>query len=101
MKYIDADKLIAEIVRMRKINRKAFEAEHIESDIFHGRTQAINHLFEFITSLQQEQSEVDLESEMDKYFKTMEVLEHENIFEDTFQRIAKHFFELGLKAKQK
>lgn len=39
---------------MREINRKAFEAEHIESGVFHGRTQAINHLFEFIISLQQE-----------------------------------------------
>ena len=44
--------------------------------------------------------EVDLESEMDTYFETMEVLEHENIFEYTFQRIAKHFFELGVKARQ-
>lgn len=47
-----------------------------------------------------EMKEVNLQKEMDTYFETMEVLEHENIFEDTFQRIAKHFFELGVKAKQ-
>ena len=40
----------------------------------------------------------DLEKEMDSYFNTMQVLEHENIFEITFQKIAKHFFELGLNA---
>ena len=33
----------------------------------------------------------DLEKEMDRYFETMQVLEYEYIFEDTFQRIAKHF----------
>ena len=55
MKYIDADKLIAEIEKMREINKKAFMAEHITADVFHGRAQAINRLFEFITSPQQEQ----------------------------------------------
>ena len=39
----------------------------------------------------QEPASEDLEREMDKYFETMPVLEYENIFEDTFQRIAKHF----------
>lgn len=57
MKYIDAEKLIAEIEKMREINKKAFMAEHITADVFHGRAQAINRLFEFITSLQQEQPE--------------------------------------------
>ena len=32
-----------------------------------------------------------LEEEMDKFFETMTVLEHENIFEDTFKNIARHF----------
>ena len=32
-----------------------------------------------------------LEKEMDKFFETMPVLEHENIFEDTFKNIARHF----------
>ena len=36
-----------------------------------------------------------LEEEMEKFFETMPVLEHENIFEDTFQNIARHFAEWG------
>lgn len=57
--YIPIDKLIAEIDRMRNINKKAFMAKHITADVFHGRTQAINHLFDFIISLQQEQSIIE------------------------------------------
>lgn len=38
-----------------------------------------------------------LEEEMEKFFETMPVLEHENIFEDTFQNIARHFAEWGRK----
>lgn len=33
----------------------------------------------------------ELEKEMDEFFETMPVLEHENIFEDTFKNIARHF----------
>ena len=36
-----------------------------------------------------------LDAEMDKYFESMEFLEHENIFEDTFHKIARHFAEWG------
>lgn len=36
-----------------------------------------------------------LEEEMDKFFETMPVLEHENIFEDTFKNIARHFAQWG------
>ena len=43
--------------------------------------------------------EVDLEKEMNDYFVSMEVQENENIFESTFRIIAKHFFNLGLKAQ--
>lgn len=55
MKYIDTDKLITEIERMRKINREALETDHITADVFHGRAQTLNYIFEFINSLQQEQ----------------------------------------------
>lgn len=37
----------------------------------------------------------ELEEEMDKFFETMPVLEHENIFEETFKNIARHFAEWG------
>ena len=37
----------------------------------------------------------ELEEEMDKFFETMPVLEHENIFEETFKNIARHFAQWG------
>ena len=37
----------------------------------------------------------ELEEEMDRYFETMPVFEHENIFEETFKSIAIHFYDLG------
>ena len=36
-----------------------------------------------------------LEEEMEKFFETMPVLEHENIFDVTFQNIARHFAKWG------
>ena len=100
-KYIDAEKLKAEIERMRKINRKAFEADHIVSDLFHGRAQAINRLCEFITSLQQEQPEVDLKKETMRWWKEYLHLNPENqLWMDAHQSVvfARHFYELGLNA---
>lgn len=51
MALIDKDQVKAEIERMREINKKAFMAEHIREDVFHGRTQAINHLSAFLDTL--------------------------------------------------
>ena len=103
MKYIDADKLIAEIERMRAINRKAFEAEHVESGVFHGRTQAINHLSEFITSLQQEQPEVDLEeyieNEINHWGLSLYEASYGTFSASQIDRIIRNAFELGLNAR--
>ena len=64
-----------------------------------GKYTALESFRKYIDTF--EVKEVDLESEMFKYFETMEVLEHENIFENTFQKIAKHFFELGITVNNK
>lgn len=53
-KYINVEKLKAEIERMREINKKAFMSEHIREGVFHGRTQAINHLLAFLDTLEVE-----------------------------------------------
>lgn len=37
----------------------------------------------------------ELEDEMDRFFETMPVIELENIFEDTFKNIARHFAKWG------
>lgn len=48
-------------------------------------------LIRAIEYLQEEPVSDGLEKEMDSYFLKMSVQEHENIFEDTFKNIARHF----------
>ena len=65
-----------------------------------GKAIAYEELLSFLSDLEKSfpakvsDGEV-LEEEMDKFFETMFVLEHENIFEETFKNIARHFYELG------
>ena len=42
----------------------------------------------------------DLDEEMDRFFDGMPIQEHENIFEDTYQMIARHFAKWGEKQKE-
>ena len=83
MKYIDAEKLIAEIER-RKKQDVTFRERSILIDIETA-----------ITSLQQEQPEVDLEKEITNYYQRIKG----NSLEDAFCTIARHFYELGLNAR--
>lgn len=86
MKYIDAEKLKSEIQSL--------------IDLGYDKLQGnLYHVISIVNSLQQEQSEVDLEEEMDRFFEEMSIQEHENIFEDTYQMIARHFYELGKNSK--
>lgn len=55
---------------------------------------------EYIKNVPIEQPNVDLEEEMDRFFEEMPVYEHENIFEDTFQMIARHFWNKGYTARK-
>jgi len=54
-------------------------------------------LLSFLDTLESENpmNQDELEDEMDRYFETMPVLEHENIFDCTFQNIARHFAKWG------
>ena len=69
-KYIDAEKLIAEIERLKK------RAEHFneisltrgEKDYWSGESGALELLIPFIASLQQEQPEVDLDKLVNEEF---------------------------------
>ena len=85
MKYIDADKLIAEIERRRLSNR------YIDTEDYE------NELLEIIDSLQQEQPEVDLEKEIKNYLATKCAGDDE----PSVSEIARHFYELGLNARKK
>lgn len=99
MKYIDADLLRKEIEKHIKEVKDAAERFTPNLGFFDAKLSGIYDVMGIIDSLQQEQQEEpvsdDLEDEMDRYFESMEVQEHENIFEDTFHRIAKHFAEWG------
>ena len=97
MNLIDKDALVAEIENLENRYKECPTRGSYEEGLRVGRLIGYNDALYKISTL--EVKEVDLEKEMDTYFETMEVLEHENIFEDTFQRIAKHFFELGLNTK--
>lgn len=90
MKYIDADKLKATL-----------ERQNVDKKI-------IQPLIRIITSLQQEQPEVDLDEEMldyinkhyhIRYDETLEV-GNDPLTTYDFEEIARYFYELGLKARK-
>ena len=117
MKYIDAEKLIAEIERLKE--RAQAERVLYPKTILAAKDylliQDYDNLLSFITSLQQEQLEVDLEKEMDKFYgmyrndkgETYDIEDNEPCFdwkEDELAEhelhIAHHFYKLGLNARK-
>lgn len=78
MKYIDADKLIAEIDR-QKIGYNT-DGEHT------AEYNTCRKILDIITSLLQEQQEVDLEKEINKWLDGPTT---------DLRTMARHFFELG------
>lgn len=65
-----------------------------------GELDAYDDVLWFLDTLEKEPDK-SLEEEMDKFFETMPVLEHENIFEDTFKNIARHFAKWGTEHAKK
>ena len=116
MKYIDAEKLIAEIER-RILQEQDFE----DGDAEYGYKCALKDIKRFITSHQQEQPEVDLDVEInlgnevenfcleydarkDAWYN-MTPRDQKLLSNPTWLNfainIARHFYELGLKARKK
>lgn len=105
MKYIDADRLRAEIERRTK------ELDEQIVDIYDSkailRKDELQKLLSFIDYLQQEQPEVDLEKEIHMYFnphgmelqfdrsKGNTILKPEQLID-----FARHFYSLGLNARK-
>jgi hypothetical protein len=95
MKYIDAGKLKYEIKR-RKLSNYYTDTDDYETE-----------LFEIIDSLQQEQQDVDLEKEIEAYFKDWSISPYGAFFnEDDYKvsmleikDIARYFYELGKNSK--
>ena len=88
MKYIDPEKLLAEIERRRLSNR------YIDTEGYE------NELLEIITSLQQEWPEVDLEKEWKSYMESRKDDLSGNTVTVNMKDLARHFYELGLNARK-
>lgn len=89
------------IEKIRKeIERRIRELDEQIVDIYDSkavlRKDELQRLLSFLDTLKEEPDN-GLEEEMDRYFDTMQVFEHENIFEETFHKIARHFAKWGAK----
>lgn len=101
MKYIDAERLEAEIERRIAAYQKNFDKadNKIAKLSTDGRIASLKGILPFITSLQHEQPEVNLEKEIERY-----LLDNVDLFihadsKTVVQALARHFYELGLNAK--
>ena len=105
-KFIDADKLKAEIERrIAQWQPYTFAcASQIASEAF-DRIDELKGLLIYITSLQQEQPDVDLEKEINacwrNWLSPSNQKEVEGVLPKTeFAMYARHFYELGLNARK-
>lgn len=104
-KYINAYRLIAEIDR--RIDSWSIRGKNSPvgqgKDTCESRVTELSDLRSFITSLQQEQPEVDLEKEighwMDKLDDKYCILVEDYSIQD-IKDTARHFYELGLNARK-
>ena len=99
MKYIDAEKLKAEI---RKYLIPTVCDRHYD-EWERGRDSGFIQVISIIESLQQEQPEVDLEKEFNNFLDSVEGVPrmwHSDEQIEWAKSIAKHFFELGLIARK-
>lgn len=66
-------------------------------DYYQGRVDAFNDALSFLNTI--EVKEVDLEKEFYDFLDTLTGKDNGHLSEDELFRIAKYFYELGLKAK--
>lgn len=103
MKYIDAERLRKEIDHridiLEDMSIKCAKNDDTEMHAYyHGKAVSLQELLSFIDSFQQEQPQVDLEKELDIYYDSP-LWDGEPVSWMTYTRIARHFYELGLKSK--
>lgn len=94
MKYIPADKLIAEIRKLRS------ESCISESDDYYE--YAKSEIIDIITSLQQEQPEVDLDKEIKDACREYRINDYheQELGKHDIENIARYFYELGQNARK-
>ena len=94
MKFIDADKLIADIENLYDNMLKRIKIDKDNSDYWAGKADAYRNVIDAIVSLQQEQPEADLEKEIIRY-------QREDMDRDTtVGDVARHFYKLGFNARK-
>ena len=93
MKYIDADRLKAEIEKHIKEVKDAAERFTPNMGFFDAKLSGIYDVMAIIDSLQQEQPDVDIREEI----KKLEFIGSNDARD--IEAVAKHFYELGLKSK--
>lgn len=96
-KYIDADRLRKEIEK----NKNMIDGLFTEGDdsAYDGEDDAYNRVLRIIDSLQQEQPEVDIEKEYTE-FVVSDPVYSKLVNSIVGKSIARHFYELGLKARK-
>ncbi len=95
--YIDKSALVAQIKKL-KIDIGNIFNEYDEG-FWEGRATAFDDVICALNNF--EVKEVDLEKEIDNYIDTMEVWEIQEAPLISIENTAKHFFELGLKARKR
>ena len=96
MKYIEAEKLIAEIERWRDKAKEKYN----ESTYSMGRCDALAEFRNHIVSLQQEQPEVDLDELINDFLLNNSEFLVERDSKVVVQKLARHFYELGFNTKK-
>jgi len=100
MKYIDSEKLIAEIERRKRFYERTQERPHQDDPEFstsYAIASALKELRSFITTLQQEQPEVDFETEYAKFTNDPDAMEYAFPIDlADYKDFARHFYELGI-----
>lgn len=98
-KYIDADKLIAEIESRMEDCKYPDGTFPTTTNIV--RYEELSCLRNHIDSLQQEQLEVDLEKEYNTWWNSIsDKINVEHVMEWYMHETARHFYELGLSARK-
>lgn len=97
MKYIEAEKLKTEITRLKGQLIRGACASQTEMET-NCKDEAYNEVLAIITSLQQEQLEVDLEKELENFARQYP-MEDSGSYRN-LMTLARHFYKLGLNARK-
>ena len=97
--YIPKEPLVAKIERLKAdALQKKGQCKRSGLERIMHQIGAYNKILSFLDTL--EVKEIDWEKEVNDYFLTINLQDGEQITENTFRNIAKHFSELGLKAQK-